>query len=413
VTGALSDRLGRKPITVLALLLQSALGVGMAFNTNFWLLIAMMFFQAFASQGMMSGAVTLTMELLHGGWRPLAVGIRSSFGALSLSLLAVVWWWLNDWRHTLLAASVYSFSMAVLVCFLPESIRWLVSQGDTKRAISNMRWYARIGGVKLSDDVDSDLTLAAKEFKGQQEKVVKHGFLDLFRSPVLRKYTIKLLIARFGCTLLAFGINYYIPNLFGSIYVNYGVSGGMDAMGAVAGFIIFSRTGRRKPMVSAFLCSGTLCFASVVTSVLSNAFPGYEYAWIISTVLVLLSKSVLTIFYVGFLLVVNELYPTQIRSAAFGFQLSLGMVITIPIPYIILLRSVWQELPLVIFGSAAILGGLVFLTLPESATFPIVDTIEEAERIGRDRKRRGESITSDVFSITRTMDLDALSTMSM
>ena len=51
-------------------------------------------------------------------------------------------------------------------------------------------------------------------------------------------------------------------------------------------------------------------------------------------------------------------------------------------PVILLLGKFWEPLPLVIFGTSAVVAGALTLLLPETLNQPLPETIEEGEIFG-------------------------------
>ena len=52
-------------------------------------------------------------------------------------------------------------------------------------------------------------------------------------------------------------------------------------------------------------------------------------------------------------------------------------------PLILILGDYWQPLPLIVFGSVAVIAGLLVLLLPETKGKTLPETIEEGEQFGK------------------------------
>ena len=64
-----------------------------------------------------------------------------------------------------------------------------------------------------------------------------------------------------------------------------------------------------------------------------------------------------------------------------SFSARIGSILS---PYILLLADiVSQELPLIIFASFSLVGGIMVLMLPETLGRKLPETLEEGERIGK------------------------------
>ncbi|KAJ8026960.1 Solute carrier family 22 member 6-A [Holothuria leucospilota] len=74
-----------------------------------------------------------------------------------------------------------------------------------------------------------------------------------------------------------------------------------------------------------------------------------------------------------------EVFPTPLRSVGLGMCSTASRIGSISTPLILLLDEIWEPLPLLIFGSSAIIGGLLVLFLPETRGKDLPETIEEGE----------------------------------
>ena len=67
---------------------------------------------------------------------------------------------------------------------LPESLRWLLSQGKVKQAEQHARKIASFNRVQLPQQLDLIATSNSSKKDGQE-----FSFFDLFRTPNMRKRT--------------------------------------------------------------------------------------------------------------------------------------------------------------------------------------------------------------------------------
>ncbi|KAF7277417.1 hypothetical protein GWI33_007518, partial [Rhynchophorus ferrugineus] len=63
---------------------------------------------------------------------------------------------------------------------------------------------------------------------------------------------------------------------------------------------------------------------------------------------------------------------------------------------------IWQPLPLLIFGSLALIGGILSLVLPETLNKKLPETIEEGELFGQKIKKKltEDTIETEILSAT-------------
>lgn len=154
----------------------------------------------------------------------------------------------NSWRIFLLVCAIPSFIVAGLLCFLPESPKFLLSQGRSEEAIVIFRYIYRINTGNHSDDYpvkhliyeEEVLTVEEKEKIAKRSKY-KNMIMDildnskqLFISPIL-KYTIISITINFTFHIGYYGLMMWFPELFNR----------------------FDRFGEAHPGVSAGVCQVT------------------------------------------------------------------------------------------------------------------------------------------------------------
>jgi MFS family permease len=397
--GSMADRFGRKPTVMISHFLQAIAGIALAFLDNFPAVVALKFVQAVLVQGLQNPSITLSLELITTRIRAFAPVIKNCVFPASLLFMSVLWYLRGDWRTLHLACSAYSFVCIAIYWFIPESIRWLVAQGRVHDAHENYKKYARLTGLTLPDDIDERLHIAAQKFKREStEERVKYNITDLFKTPCIRRYTIAFEIACLATSLQFYGASFYIPKLDGNLYINYAISGVMDITCSVLFFLTVQRFGRKPPMMFVYASSGLLIFISAFITLLVRVYPEVAFISFINTALILLGKSLTSTIGIGTMLTVTSLYPTNIRAIAYGVMFSVARITSMLTSNILLLGdTVWVPLPNIIFGLCGIISFIAYSFIPETADFPLVDTVDEAERIGREaRQKRRSSLWTKV-----------------
>ncbi|KAF7277418.1 hypothetical protein GWI33_007517, partial [Rhynchophorus ferrugineus] len=94
--------------------------------------------------------------------------------------------------------------------------------------------------------------------------------------------------------------------------------------------------------------------------------------------------------------------PTVIRNAGLGAGSTCARIGSISAPYINITAHIWQPLPLLIFGSLALIGGILSLVLPETLNKKLPETIEEGELFGQKTKKKltEDTIETEILSST-------------
>ena len=78
------------------------------------------------------------------------------FFTLAACVLPWIAYYLADWRMTCIVTSVPLVLAVATPWLVPESARWLVSQGKIDKAIGILRKFERINGTKVPEDIYDD-----------------------------------------------------------------------------------------------------------------------------------------------------------------------------------------------------------------------------------------------------------------
>ncbi|XP_038943126.1 organic cation/carnitine transporter 2 isoform X6 [Rattus norvegicus] len=148
ISGQLSDRFGRKPVLFWTMGMHTGFSFLQVFSVNFE-----MFTLLFALVGMghisnYVAAFVLGTEILSKSIRiifaTLGICIFFAFGFMVLPLFA---YFIRDWRMLLMAITLPGVLCGALWWFIPESPRWLISQGRVKEAEVIIRKAAKFNGI--------------------------------------------------------------------------------------------------------------------------------------------------------------------------------------------------------------------------------------------------------------------------
>ncbi|XP_038012500.1 solute carrier family 2, facilitated glucose transporter member 6 [Motacilla alba alba] len=138
-TMLLNDCLGRK-LSIMFSALPSALGYALlAGAQGLWMLLLGRVLTGYAG-GVTSASIPVYIsEISHPGVRGMLGAcpqIMAVLGSLVLYALGLV----LDWRWLAVAGEVPVLAMVLLLCFMPNSPRFLLSQGKEEEALGSLRW---------------------------------------------------------------------------------------------------------------------------------------------------------------------------------------------------------------------------------------------------------------------------------
>jgi MFS family permease len=191
VLGPMADRKGRKPVYLLAATIISCFGLGTGFVTNYWNLLAMLFMVGFGV-----GGLTVPFDILaeflpanSRGKNLLIIEYFWTVGVLFVVLVAHATLGSSDatgnWRLFVMITALPCFaSVFIGLAFVPESARWLCTQGRCDEAMTILRAAAISNGKDVDILFPEGTQLLAEE---EEES----DFCELF-SPRWRWTTLKL-----------------------------------------------------------------------------------------------------------------------------------------------------------------------------------------------------------------------------
>ncbi|KAG0444402.1 hypothetical protein HPB47_013833 [Ixodes persulcatus] len=374
VIGCFGDSLGRKPVFMVALLLQVASGTATIFSNTVLTFIIMRFLTSVTSLIFMSMASVLVFEVTKTTHRVVfcAFAVSCTCAALPLFhflLLAVG----GHWRVAQAILMVPTCFLLFAAYAIEESPCWLLGLGDvegTERAVISA---AKVNGYPL-DDVKAKMNKIKYETlrRGNtQTNVQQSSPLDLVLNSSLRFRSVIL----FSCTLMT--ILHYYDTYFDKTLVE-------------------NRTGHitlivaRLPVSTAFLYvlhymsrRKVLCVNMLQMSVVLGF-----HAWlvwqkddsIVPIVTIIIKGIVLDMISVTLFVYVLETFPTVLRATSFSLSSMFGrsgavLLLLIREPNPPINRALAMAVSAVIFT----LIGLAFLALPETTKVMATNTIRETE----------------------------------
>uniref|UniRef100_H3AUH5 Solute carrier family 22 member 21 n=1 Tax=Latimeria chalumnae TaxID=7897 RepID=H3AUH5_LATCH len=369
VTGQLSDRFGRKIVFFGTLAVQVVFSLTVLLSPNWEVFCALYFCVGLGQISNYTVASVLGMEILGKSIRvifcTLGAFVFYSFGYMLLALFA---YFIRGWRMLLLTISLPGLLLIPLWWFIPESPRWLLSQGKIERAEALIQMAARKNKVVPPAMIFTPTEIEEMKSKSQ----VSLTILDILKSNNVRCITLISGILWMTASAGYFTLSLNTANLHGDSYLNSFLSALIEVPANVATWLL-ARVFPRRITLSAtlFLGSLTLFFIQLVPPDLS----------ILSTVLVMAGKLAVTSAFSMLLIFAVELYPTVIRNGGIGICSTAARAGSIVSPYLVYLGSRNKHLPYIILGALLVLSGLLVLILPETFRKPLPETLAEVQKI--------------------------------
>jgi SP family xylose:H+ symportor-like MFS transporter len=377
ISGALSDRFGRKKLLILSAILfaASSLLTGWAFSFNafvFWRIVGGIAIGAASNLSPMYIA-----EVAPASMRGRLVSINQLTIVIGILLAQIVnlliaqkvqdnataeairfsWNGQFGWRWMFSAVAIPSIVFFIGAVFIPESPRWLIKNGMKAKARDIL---VRIGGNSYADDEvrNALATLSQEE--------VKHVHFRSLLEPRLLK------IILIGCALAVLqqwsGINVifnYAEEIFrdagygvSSILFNIVITGVVMLLFTLVAVKTVDRLGRRLLMLIG--CAGISIFHFLIGSAYHFHFKGLIVVIPVLAAIACYSFSLAPVTWV----LISEIFPNRIRGAAVSVAVSSLWIACFVLTYTfpVLDRALGPATTFWLY-SAICAGGFVFILL--------------------------------------------------
>ena len=372
VGGLLADRLGRRNVFALTLLVYGLATGAAAFSTGVAMLIVLRFIVGLGLGAELPVASTLVSEYAPQRIRGRMVVWLESFWAVGWIIAALLGYFLvpkepggwPGWRWALLVGIVPAFYALVVRQGLPESVRFLESKGRLAEAERSVRLFEKHSNVVPDAEFEVAVTQTPLSIEPSQTKI------SIF-SPLLRKRTIALWSVWFFVNLSYYGAFTWLPTLLfrqGHSLVRSFEYTLIITLAQLPGYAVaawlIEKWGRRPTLATFLLGSGVAAGLFGLQS---------------STAGILLAGMALSFFNLGawgaLYAIGPEIYPTAMRGTGTGAAAAAGRVAAIiaPLGVPFLLAGGGSPLVFGVFAvSFAIAAGSALL-LPERSQLSMVE----------------------------------------
>lgn len=376
-SGYVSDKFGRRTYLTVATFLSGIAGLIHSFSVNYWMFLIFEVFGATFAAGIYSAGFILGMEIVGPRRRALGSTVLSSIYALGEILLGLFAMWLKSWQAILWVVYAPALLAIFLPLMIPESIRWLLTQGKIDEAEKVYRQMARMNKIQVSEETIRTFTElnTEKSEKVNDEVVEKSPVVQVLNSPVI---LVRVLICSFcwlANTFVYYGLSLNSVAFTGDKYLTFILVVVVEIPAYFIAWIFSDYLGRKRTLCGSLLLSGMFCL--VIQFVPSGAWTH------LPLILYMCGKCCITIAFTVVYTCSAEIFPTSLRHSLIGFCSMIGRVGSMLAPQTPLLANIMDSLPLILFGSVGIIAGLSSLNLPETLGMKLPDTVYEAEHIGK------------------------------
>ncbi|XP_027836144.1 solute carrier family 22 member 6-A-like isoform X5 [Aphis gossypii] len=372
--GSISDIYGRKFAFNLAALIYMFSGPSAALIDSYVLFLFARFLIGVAGSGLYETSYTILTELTSGKTRTLLCLLMNMSYPIGYILTSIIAYYIRPWRKLLLVLSLPIFGLLIQCWFLPESPKWLLSQGRKKQALMTM---AKLVPSVVNTDIDNNDkdNVQIKMTKKSNGKCMEFlsAYTSLFSTLDLSAKTVISLFCGLSC-----GLSYYVialngDNITADRYVYVALSGIFEGVSYVFTVPLLIYVGRKKAVSCLFFLSGIL-------QLILFAIPQEKVNILLCVTLV--ARFFVSALFSTIVLFISELYPTIIRNTGIGMLLTFSQIGSIIAPYIvdILGAKAWY-IPSTVCGALSVFVSSLILMLPETRKTVLPNTLEEMKNI--------------------------------
>nr|CAI9699718.1 unnamed protein product [Rangifer tarandus platyrhynchus] len=358
IFGFITDKLGRYPTILLALLELAIFGFGTAFVSSFNQYIFFRFCVSQAVMGYAIGSSALLTEWLMGMHRAHAFILGHCFFSMGVVFLTGLAYSLPHWRLMFLVGGIPVFPLICYIWILPESPRWLIMKGKLEEAKQMLCYAAAVNKKTIPLSLLDKLQLPGK-------KVASASILDFYSNRYLRKLTLVM------CSIwFAIGCNYYtlglkLRELGMNIYLSQVIPGMMEVPARLCCIFLLEQFKRRGTLIMTLFQGATMCFLSLM-------LPSDLKSLVI--LITLLGEFNLAASITMFYIYTSELLPTIIRATGLGLVSLIwaaGGIFSVT-----LIHQNIAILPVILCSLSASVALFYCSNLPEMQDQPLPDTLE-------------------------------------
>ncbi|KAG4290159.1 hypothetical protein FPRO06_02045 [Fusarium proliferatum] len=391
---AIADHFGRRKAILVAALISTIGGALQAGSVDIGMFIAMRFLTGVGIGALVTLVPLYQSEMSPSNIRGLLVGIHG--GMIGTGYALASWVGLGfyfveasgaQWRIPLAIQCLPSLLLAIGILMLRETPRWLIlaNRMDDARDSYNYSRLGATGGSTSDQEIhDADFETLRRQTICEIEQQIR--FVDLFKSPSMRKRCITGFLTTFGCQATAtIVINNYGPLLYKSLGFNAVqqllIQCGWISVAPFGNFInayLVDHMGRVKMLLTGFAgCVLALVGECITMSIFEKtnhrgAASGAVFFLFLHVTIFTLCCDATSYVYA------SEIFPTPVRAKGLSISVSglffATIIFTTAAPTAF--ANIGWKFYLVFIGLTSIIIVYAYFTFPETSKMSLEDIQE-------------------------------------
>ncbi|KAK3802939.1 hypothetical protein RRG08_020040 [Elysia crispata] len=266
VGGFTGDYFGRRKTLYGSVLLHVTLNIMAAFSLS-WQMFATLRFLIGLVMGGGIAVEYYPVEFLPTRWRHVVPLIPC--WPLGMMAFAGTAWCLEDWSQLHIATALLGATLILGYFYIPESPRWLATQGRLTESMAALEKIARTNNKALPPSARKVLeNIASKKKVGDKGR--KFTYLDLFKTRQSARTTLTFGFLWVTLAVTYYGINFAVSSFAGNLYLNMFVMSVVQMPSFCVPFFIIDRLGRR---LTCLILTGILLLVGISCVLLHIAAP--------------------------------------------------------------------------------------------------------------------------------------------
>ncbi|KAG5844987.1 hypothetical protein ANANG_G00133990 [Anguilla anguilla] len=362
ICGQVADRFGRKSVLFVSIAAQTVFTLLQVASVNWEMFATLYFITGVGQISNYIAAFILGNEVLGESYRLAfsTVGM-CAFYAVGYAVLPLCAYFIRSWRTLLLVLALPGFLYLPLWWFIPESPRWLLSQGRLKEAEDIVRAAAEKNGVRPPAVIFREEDSAKLLENGSDHPKTSYTYVDLVRTRKIRNITILNVILWFSVTVSYFGLSLSTPNMNGDPYLNCLLSAVMELVAYTGAWLLLKVVSRRLIISATLLIGGA---ALLLIQMVPEKFSSFTIG------MAMVGKLGVTAAFSVLYISAMELYPTVVRGMGVGVCSMTSKIGSVLSPFLAFVGTYNKALPYIVMGLLTLAMGLLSLLLPKHGALP-------------------------------------------